>query len=148
MIIQIGFLLITPKRVPKKIPKDMQKAIKRINKKSLTNLKFAKTAYSLVNKRYISPRAEYFRYPIRLFRNKLGTIWHTKGFLPCDKQNYIFKVILIKSNRFSEKDFKTRYTNTIPTPHQYLKIKVNNHWTDVDLWGADHGIPFGQHAGI
>jgi len=146
--IHIMLFFLTPKRVPKKIPKEMEMIIKKINKKRLNDLVFAKAVYVLISKRYTSPKRAYFRYPLRLFKNNLTTLWNTKGYLPCDKQNHLFKTMLIKSSRFSEKDFKTRYTNTIPTPHQYLQIKINNQMIDTDLWGATHNIPFGQHAGL
>jgi len=142
----IALPIITPKKIPKNIPRTMQTAIDKINKKTSSDLDFVKRSYELVNKRYTSEGRGVFKHPLRLFGRDLKKIWKTKGFQPCDAQNYILRVMLIKSKRFSEKEIKTRYSTYYLTwPHQYLKIKIKNRWYEVDLWGADHKIPFGKH---
>jgi len=143
------FPFIVPKKTPKKTPKEMGIIIKKLNKKRLNDLEFSKKVYEIVNKKYSSINTDFIRHPFRVFKNNIFSIWNTEGFQPCGNQNYIFKVILIKSSRFSEKDFKTRYnTHYIIWPHQYYKVRIKNKWYDIDLWGADHKIKFGKHFGI
>jgi len=149
LLVYAAFLAVIPKKIPKRIPKSMEKTIKRINKKNLTDLQFVKVAYKLVDKKYASETGGVLKRPLRIFKNDLSTIWNTKRFQPCANQNYILKVLLIKSKRFTKDDIKLKInTKYIIWPHQYYKVKIKNKWYDIDLWGADHKIKFGKHLGI
>jgi len=149
IIVYAVSFIITPRKIPEKIPRDMQIAIKKINKKNLSDLQFLKKAFELVNKRYTSIPMGFITYPFRLFDKNINSIWRKTGFQPCDNQSYVLKVLLIKSKRFNEKDIKIIFnTYYVFWPHQYLKIKAGNKWYDVDLWGIDRKIKFGGHFGI
>ena len=47
---------------------------------------------------------------------------------------------------FSENDIKLKITVVNFNIHQYVRIKVDNKWVDVDMWGEKFGVPFGKHA--
>ena len=146
ILIYLAFLIVIPKTIPKKIPASMESEIKKLKRKRLTDLQFVKEAYELINKRYVSETRGVLKNPFNIFENGVFEIWYNKKYQPCSNQNYILKIFLIKSRRFTEEDIKSKIdTKYIIWPHQFLKIKIRKKWYEVDLWGADHKIPFGQH---
>lgn len=142
----IIYYFLVPDTIPDKIPAEMQKVIDKFNNESSDNLDFLKKAYDFVDARYTSPTKEYLRQPGKLFVKDIDTIWNTPGYSPCDKQNYLVKVMLVKSGRFNESDVKLMLASCGMTPHYYLRVKLNSNYLDIDMWGAEHNYPFGSHA--
>ena len=148
LLIHLIYSFFVPDVIPANIPDEMQKIVDALNNESKSDMDFLQKAYDTVNSRYTSPSMGYFKEPQKLFMKNLDNIWNSQGYFPCDKQNYILKVMLVKSHWFNETDVKETFTSCIITPHYYLKIKLNNNsYIDADMWGADHGYKLGEHTG-
>jgi hypothetical protein len=147
-LIHAIYPFFVPDKIPANIPNDMQKIVDALGNESTSDMDFLQKAYDAVNSHYTSPSMGYLKEPQRLIEKNLDNIWANTGYFPCDKQNYVLKVMLVKSRWFNETDVKETFTSCIITPHYYLKIKMNNGtYIDADMWGADHGYKLGEHAG-
>jgi len=133
-------------QLPKVIPKDMEKEIKKLKRSCRSPLDFAKSAYSLISRKYEGSHVfAYYRWDL-LFSRDIGKLWSRKGYLPCNQQNLIYRVFLVKSGFFSDGQIRLRHTPIYALIHQYLQLNYRGKLIDVDLWASQCGIPFGSRA--
>tara|TARA_Y100000310_G_C20107585_1_gene545627 strand:+ start:52 stop:555 length:504 start_codon:yes stop_codon:yes gene_type:complete len=131
----------------KNLPNEMIIKMDSINTDLNSDSEFLKKTYDMINAKFSSKEKYYLRaLPTKFFERDLQEIWEGTDDRPCNIQNYVLKTILINSGRFKKEDIEFADSLCRITPHQYLKVKVEGIWIDVDLWGADHGIKFGEHA--
>jgi hypothetical protein len=113
------------------------------------NLKYdiLSAAYYYVTERYTSSRLEFFLKLPMLPVNSFRDLTSRKGFMFCTNQNAVLTALLLKSGRFQSRDIKKRWTLYFGlTPHQYLKVKTEDGWIDVDPWSSDYGLAIGDYA--
>lgn len=130
-------------KIPKEIPDDLSDTIKDLNKNSTSDLDYLQNAYKYVTSKYYGSRFQTITKFWYAYKNVFN---YKSGFLPCNGQNYLLSIILIKSGRFDAKDIKTR---TVPLNfiiHQYLEVRVDDNWVNVDPWSKSLGKSFGQRA--
>jgi len=137
--------LFWKRKIPDKLPPGVQKIVDKL-KKTKSKEQCLKQAYESVSKKYRGRKWLTFTKFWDLFRCSVKSIWGRKGFLHCTNLNYILRVLLIKSGKFKESDIKPKITFVGISIHQYLRVKINNKYVDVDPWGEAYGIKFGKHA--
>lgn len=104
-------------------------------------------AYKTIVSRYQGGRLKTLGRIHDLFAESWQDLWNRTGFLHCTNQNYLLALILVKSGRFKPADIKRKWTLIwLISPHQYLSVRLNQSWIDVDCWAKDYGIVFGKHA--
>lgn len=82
----------------------------------------------------------------RAFVKDLGEIWRTRDFIYCTAINYLVYAMLTGSRYFKPSDIKVRHVFVNFFIHQYLRVKINGGWTDVDPAGTGiRGKPLGGH---
>ena len=64
----------------------------------------------------------------------------------CTNLNYVLRVLLLKSGKFSEEDIKLKYTWINLSPHQYLKVNVGGRWVNADPWAGTKGMELDKYA--
>ncbi|MBU1000149.1 hypothetical protein KKE78_01990 [Patescibacteria group bacterium] len=83
----------------------------------------------------------------KAFETDPNKLWLQTGFMHCTHQNFLLRVLLIKSNWFPKEDIQLGYSLVWHiSPHQYLKIKMNNKFIAADPWNHGFGIPLGYFA--
>jgi hypothetical protein len=128
------------------LPEDMKKQVL-ILRKSKTKEECLKLAYDILTKKYQGKRFLTYFFIHRLFEKNIENIWKRNGFLHCTTMNYLLKTLLINSNFFKEKDIKFKWTLVwLISPHQYSQVNLGDKKINVDIWGANHGIKFGDYA--
>ncbi|PCH91951.1 hypothetical protein COB80_01155 [Candidatus Kaiserbacteria bacterium] len=129
--------------IPQDIPYELEEVILKYNKEAATNEEFLGLAYGYVTEKYYGSRLK----TITEFWRAFGDILvKSPGFLPCTGQNYLLRTMLIKSNRFKEEDIKIK---TVPLNlfiHQYIKVRVDDRYIDVDPWSNFLGVPIGKKS--
>tara|TARA_Y100000310_G_scaffold283335_1_gene305225 strand:- start:365 stop:781 length:417 start_codon:yes stop_codon:yes gene_type:complete len=125
-------------KIPDELPKSIQIIVAQL-KKTKNKRECLKKAYAIITKRFEGCHT--YQNIYYLFVTDLDKLWKQK-LLHCTNLNYLLRVLLIKSERFEEKDIKIRIIFGWFYIHQYLKIKT----TKVDPWGRSHGIKFGDFA--
>ncbi len=100
-------------------------------------------AYSYVTNTYRGARLETVTKFWKAFQDP-ATI--PPGFMPCNGQNYLLRLMLVKGGRFSEDDIKIKVVPFNFFIHQYLQVKVEGGWIDVDPWSAFKGMPVGTRS--
>lgn len=132
-----------PKR--KKVPDEYLKVIDEINNRSKNNVEYLKNVYDFLTSKYYGSKIELFTKWNYAFDDIFS---HKMGFIPCNIFNQILKTMLLQSQRFEEKDIRKRIVLLNFFIHQYLQVRVEDKWIDVDLEYKNIGIPFGKHASI
>jgi len=138
---------LTPPKIPKTLPTSLELEVQKLkqceNKEEVLN-----EAYDLLTKKYRGYRLKTITRIFDLFDINIGTMWSKNGFLHCTNMNYLMKILLLGSLKFSEDDIEFRWTLiNYYSPHEYLRVRVkDNEWLDIDLWGKVYGIKFGTHA--
>lgn len=131
--------------LPEALPADIAETIRKLNAESADDLDFLKRAFSVVTSFYRGGRLETLIHVRSAFENPLT---HKHGYMACTGQNFVLRVLLVKSGRFSEADVTPHTTMVNFFIHQYLRVLVGGKWIEVDPWGASLGVPFGERAGF
>ena len=140
----LDLLLKTP--IPDALPDEMQKIINEL-KRSLNKEVCLKKAYEILVAKYRGCRVKTYLKLFDVFRQDIGTLWGKNGFMHCTNINYVMRTLLIKSDFFKEKDIRLKWTLVwYISPHQYIQIRVDDGWKNIDIWGYAYGIKFGDHA--
>jgi len=131
-------------KIPGKIPGEMEKILSKIKKKNKKD--FAKACFDIVVNRYPGKRILFFLHPQKLFYKDINKIWADRKFQACTIQNYILRVMLIKSGHFKEEDIKLGYGSVNFVIHPYIKVNIDGEWVNMDPWGYKSGILYGKYA--
>lgn len=104
-------------------------------------------AYEILAKKYHGERFKTISRFWLLFERNIDRLWSRSGFLHCTSLNLLLRKLLLESGKFSPDDVRFRWTLLWGvSPHQYVKIRVNEQWVNVDLWAAFLGIGLGDYA--
>lgn len=104
-------------------------------------------AFEIITKRYQGYHFQTYIYFWKAFENDPNKLWKRTGFMHCTHQNFLLRLLLVKSGWFSESDIKLG--NSLVwyiSPHQYLKIKIDNKIIAADPWNHRFGVPLGFFA--
>lgn len=140
----IGFFSKTP--VPETLPEEMQRVIDGL-KKSENKKECLKKVYAILNEKYHGDRLKTYPKIFSIFTRDPNKLWKRNGFLHCTNFDYLARIFLIKSGFFQEEALKLRWTLIwYLSPHQYLQVRIDGEWIDIDIWARVYGIPLGDHA--
>ena len=138
-------MIFSKQPLSSKLPKSLEAEINKL-KKIKSKYAALKKAYNIITKKYKGYKLKTYLNLSDIFKN-IDEIWSSKGFLHCKNTNYLLRIILIKSRKCTENDIKFKSTLLYYiSPHQYLQIKTEKGWIDVDCWAKAYGINLGQHA--
>jgi hypothetical protein len=131
-------------KMPNKLHPELQKVVNQLKRKSKIDI--IKGAYDVVTTKFTSSNWKTYTHLPEIIQRDTNRLWN-RNFLYCTHQNFLIRLILIKTGKFKERDIKLkRGLAHWLSPHQWLRIKVGNKWTDVDAWGRSYGVPFGKNA--
>jgi len=131
-------------QVPEKIPADMLDMIKQLAEKAGSAQHFLELSYEFLGKKY---RSERFNTVLKfnyLFKD-LDQAWQASDYMPCTQSNFLLRIFLIKSGFFKDDDIKRKYVFANFVPHQYLQVRVNEQWINVDVGEKQRGLSLGKY---
>ncbi len=132
--------------IPNQLPCEMQGIIVEL-KKSSNKEDCLGRAYEILSKKYRGYRVKTYTRIFEIFCKDILRLWQKNGFLHCTNINYVLRILLIKSEFFNDAEIKIKWALVwYISPHQYLQIKVNNNWVNIDIWGKAFGIKFGDYS--
>lgn len=133
-------------KLPNTIPFDMENII--VGLRNLNSQEEClKEVYKVLSEKYRGFRIITYLRILGVFRKDVQFLWRQSGFMHCTNINYLFRVLLVKSGKFNEDDVRIRWTMIwCISPHQYLQVRLNDKWIDVDVWGKSYGVEFGDHS--
>ncbi|QQG38900.1 MAG: hypothetical protein HYS32_00335 [Candidatus Woesearchaeota archaeon] len=132
--------------IPKKVPYNLQIEINKL-KKSKDKLGCLKKAHKTITSKFHGGKFLPYVNLFQLFEENPKRLWNKASYLDCVHLNYLLRILLIKSGFFTEEDIKLKITaGYLFFPHQYLKIKINKKFIDVDCWGYKYGKDIGKHC--
>lgn len=132
--------------IPRVVPDDMRRAIDEL-KRAKNKSDCLRRGYEILIGKYRGYRLKTYLRLGEVFGVDIDELWNKKDFLHCTNINFLMRILLIESGHFREDEVRIRWTLVwYISPHQYLQIKVDNSWVNVDIWGYTHGIKFGDYA--
>jgi hypothetical protein len=133
-------------KIPSIAHPDLLKAIDQI--KSCASIEEAmKTALQLLSSKYKSKRFETYIFFYKWFEKDPNKLWQRSGFLHCTQQNYLFRVLMVKSGWLKDFQIDIGYSLVAyVSPHQYLKVYLKECPIAVDPWNFGMGVPLGKYA--
>lgn len=131
-------------KIEEPIPASLMDKINELKAKAKSHEDFLNLAYDYLGSRFRSERLNTFLKFNYLFK-PLNQVWQMEGYLPCTIINYLLKIFLVKSGWFMENDLRRRHVFVNFVPHQYLQVKINGNWLDVDVGEKQRGLPLGKH---
>ncbi len=104
-------------------------------------------ALDILSKKYESKRFATYIFFFQLFEKDPNKLWQRTGFLHCTQQNFLFRILLIKSGWLKDDQIELRFSFVwYISPHQFLKVKLKEKTIAIDPWNYDLGAKFGQYA--
>ena len=134
--------------------KDMHPNMKKLSKRAIMiygddQYEILRYLYRKVNRHFqsIYPTLEFPGGGVRFIEKSIpannNEIWEDFQ-QPCHTQTMVLRRMLIETG--FNPDHVVYVTNWIGgVPHQYMKVKINDAWYDVDVWAKDYGVEFGDH---
>lgn len=136
-------------KLPEDIPAVWQSEIDNLKKRAASRQEFLSLAYDYLGQKYTYSAPPFFR-RFQVFPNfptlftSLSGLYERKGFMHCTQLNLLLRLFLTKSGFFREEDIRIKHVFVNFFIHQYLQIKVDGAWLDVDLFGYSSGLKIGQ----
>lgn len=132
--------------IPEKVPESMLSLIDEL-KESSSKEECLKKVYNVLTHKYRGYRVKTFtRFP-EVFMTDINRLWGKSGFLHCSNINYIARVLLIKSELFTEKDIQQKVSFIwYISLHQYLRVNVGERFINIDIWAHPYGTEYGNYA--
>lgn len=128
------------------IPVDMLKFINLMESKSNSQGEYLKLVYDALSLKWQGERLKTITESPKAWRTDIDEIWNSHGFAHCHTIDYIFFILLVKSKYFKPDDVRVQFVMLNFFIHQYLEVRVEGKWIDVDVWASNLGVPFGKHA--
>ncbi|HSW89435.1 MAG TPA: hypothetical protein VLH19_01020 [Patescibacteria group bacterium] len=105
------------------------------------------SALQILSSKYQSKRFETYLFFHKLYEKDPNKLWKRSGFMHCTQQNYLFRVLLVKSGWLKEEQIQLGFSLIwYISPHQFLKIILPKGKIAVDPWNYAFGVPFGRYA--
>lgn len=130
-------------RVPDTLPEDWNARVVELSEAAADDADFLKRAYEFVVRKYSGSRLQTIT---RFWRAFEDPFQQPPGFMHCTGQNFILRTLLIKSGRFAETDVQVKVVPLNFFIHQYLLVRVDGKWIDVDPWSSFLGVPLGEKS--
>lgn len=131
-------------KIPEIIPDSMAKKVDELKNLAGNPEKFLKLDYDYIGSKYKTGRINTFLKLGLLFKN-IDEIWQREGYIPCHQSNLLLKIFLVRSGFFKDEEIKRKHTVLNFCLHQYLLVRVNDKWVDVDVGEKQRGMPIGRH---
>lgn len=130
---------------PVEIPEHINIISAEIKNSSNNQAEALKNSYEYVTSTYQGSREK----TVLQFWKAFGSPFTKKsGFLPCNMQNQLLRVLLVQSGYFKDSDIKFRVTPLNLFIHQYLQVQIGNNYIDVDPWSHFLGTKIGEKASM
>lgn len=137
--------LFVKQAIPQKLPPILQKEVDQIAHVPTQELA-AQAAFDFVTSRWGGNRLGLIRYFPRLFQTNIFKIISTSGYMHCTTMNFLVRILLVKSGRFTDTNVHLKLTHTwYAVPHQYLTLHFDSGRELVlDPWNFQFGIRYGS----
>lgn len=141
----LGFRKYHP---PKEIPPEVLQTILDLEAQSHDQRSYLEGVYKFVQSRWHSARFKTVTELPLAFRKDLSLLWRQPGYAHCHTINYVFYTLLARSKYFTPDDIRFRHKLFNFMIHQYLRVRVNGKWLDVDPSLVFLKFGIGSHAGF
>jgi hypothetical protein len=146
LIVWILLPLVVPnlgvrRKVPGELPEYWREVLNGLQATVGSDKEFLMGVYNAVTTRHHGGRMETVTKCWKAFQDPL---LQEPGFMHCTGLNFLVRALLIRSGRFSAQDIRVV---TVPFNffiHQYLRVRADGVWYDIDPWALHTGTPFGK----
>lgn len=104
-------------------------------------------ALDILSDKYESRRFSTWVYLWKAYEKDPNVLWTRRGFLHCTQQNYLFRILMVKSGKLSDDEITFGHSFVwYISPHQYLKIRMGDALIAVDTWNYQLGAKIDEYA--
>ncbi len=105
------------------------------------------TGLNILSKKYISKHFSTLLLIWLAFEGDPNKLWQRSGFLHCTQQNFLFRILMVKSGKIRDEDITFGHSFVwYISPHQYLKVRLSDRMVAVDTWNYQLGAKIGEYA--
>jgi len=133
--------------LPDKISEDLNSTIVELRKGCKGKEDYLHKAFNFVTSRYKGGRLLNVLHVPYLFKD-IDWVCSRKGFMPCNHQNHLLRILLVKGGFFEENEIRIKHTFLNFDIHQYIQVRIKDRWISVDPWSAFIGKKIGEHASL
>lgn len=127
--------------VSRELPAHWREVLEKLQASAGADTEFLVGVYDAVTARYHGGRIETVTKFWKAFQDPFT---QPPGFMHCTGMNYLVRTLLVASDRFSENDICVVNVPLNFFIHQYLRVRTDGVWYDVDPWARHTGTPFGK----
>ncbi len=132
-------------KLPEKIPIELAEVVDRMKRQAKNDYDFLWQAYNYVTGKYDGKWNNLSEFISRRFWS-LERIWPVHDHVPDTQQNFILRIMLLKSGFFRDEDIEPKHVALNFFIHQYLIIKTTKGLIEVDPASDYKGATFNKHA--
>lgn len=132
--------------LPSRFPRDLEEACEQLSNASATPYEFIKESTDYLLSQHRPSRVSALFFWREAFEADMRVLLRRRGFLHSNHLSHLMRVLMSKSQFFSDSDIRLRYTILNFRLHHYLQVKVAGQWFDVDVAGVAWGVSLGRHA--
>lgn len=104
-------------------------------------------ALDMLSAKYTSKRFETYLLWPRVYEKDPNKLWEKSGFLHCMHQNYLFRILMVKSGTLKDEDITFGHSFVwYISPHQFLKVHLPDKTVAIDTWNYQFGAKMGEYA--
>jgi len=129
--------------LPESLPQPIAEIVSQIKFNNLSKEEALKIAYDFVTTNYKGSR---IKTVTEFWKALINPLSIKSGFMHCTGQNYILRVILLKSELFDQGEIKTVLRPLNFFIHQNLQVRLDAKWINIDPWAKSIGVPYKGHA--
>jgi hypothetical protein len=134
------------KPLPSRIPKDLEDTIHQLERQTSTPYEFVREVIAYVLSQQKPSRISALRSLKFLLVSDAKHLLRRRGFLFSYQLSYLARLLIARSEYFSDSDIRFRYTILNFRLHHYLQVFIAGQWYDVDAVGVSYGVRLGRHA--
>jgi hypothetical protein len=133
-------------KAPSSIPQEIKNTIVGLEAQSSNQREYLELAYAYVQANWLAERMKTIVNLSLIFRTDLSQLWRERGYAHCNTINYILAALLVGSNYFTAEDIRMRHKFLNFVVHQYMQVKVDGNWLDVDPAPGYLMLPVGKKS--
>ncbi|MBI5220308.1 MAG: hypothetical protein HY978_00530 [Candidatus Liptonbacteria bacterium] len=134
------------KAPPSPLPDAIKIKVEELAAQSSDQLDFARKLYAFIRSGWGAARTKTIINLPLAFRKNLTAIWNQPGYAHCHTINHLYYSMLCASRWFDPGDVRIRYSFFNGVAHQYLQIRINGRWLDVDPSVTYLPLNFGERV--
>jgi hypothetical protein len=130
--IVIPFLGFDRHPLPKTVPRIILNQITAVKKRSSDKESFIIESFKVFGGKYSPKVGDVFLRVFQHFKSDISHLWGVNGYLGCHQQSHLFRIFLVKSGYFKDRDIHLVTSFHLFMIHRHLRVRTDSFVADID----------------